>query len=183
MAAAVQQSESLDLNQIQTFLAGCKAVAFTVESRAAKYALVDAVLRRHHYAEQSRSTKAMSEHELNLLRQRGLAARDSKARRGELRFALPPGYCWTELGQIEMDPDERVADAIRMVFRKFRELASDPARQAQWRAFPRRNRFTERAGGLSALVSEVAHFVLAPLHAAARREQFEAEWTPGGPWM
>ena len=66
----------------------------------------------------------MSEYELSLLRQRGLAARDSKARRGELRFALPPGYCWNELGQIEMDPDERVTDAIRTVFRKFRELGS-----------------------------------------------------------
>ena len=33
---------------------------------------------------------SMSEYELSLLRQRGLAARDSKAKRGELRFALPP---------------------------------------------------------------------------------------------
>ncbi len=66
----------------------------------------------------------MSEYELSLLRQRGLAARDSKARRGELRFALPPGYCWNELGQIEIDPDERIADAIRLVFDKFQELGS-----------------------------------------------------------
>jgi DNA invertase Pin-like site-specific DNA recombinase len=67
---------------------------------------------------------SMSEYELSLLRQRGLAARDSKAQRGELRFALPPGYCWNELGQMEMDPDERVCEAIRMVLRKFRELGS-----------------------------------------------------------
>jgi DNA invertase Pin-like site-specific DNA recombinase len=66
----------------------------------------------------------MSEYELTLLRQRGLAARDSKAKRGELRFALPPGYCWNSLGQIEMEPDERVCEAIRAVFRKFRELGS-----------------------------------------------------------
>src|SRR6267378_4429689 len=66
----------------------------------------------------------MSEYELSLLRQRGLAARDSKARRGELRVALPPGYCWDELGRIEMDPDQRVVDAIGLVFRKFRELGS-----------------------------------------------------------
>ena len=66
----------------------------------------------------------MSEYELSLLRQRGLAARDSKAKRGELRFALPPGYCWDELGRIEMDPDERIVEAIRVVFRKFRELGS-----------------------------------------------------------
>ncbi|HEX8838023.1 MAG TPA: recombinase family protein, partial [Candidatus Acidoferrum sp.] len=43
----------------------------------------------------------MSEYELSLLRQRGLAARDSKALRGEFRFCLPPGYCWNEIGQIE----------------------------------------------------------------------------------
>ena len=67
---------------------------------------------------------SMSEYELSLLRQRGLAARDSKAQRGELQVALPPGYCWDELGRIVMDPDERVAEAIRLVFRKFRELGS-----------------------------------------------------------
>jgi DNA invertase Pin-like site-specific DNA recombinase len=66
----------------------------------------------------------MSEYELSLLRQRGLAARDSKAKRGELRFALPPGYCWDELGRVEKDPDDRVRDAIELVFRKFRELGS-----------------------------------------------------------
>ncbi len=66
----------------------------------------------------------MSEYELTLLRQRGLAARDSKAKRGALRFGLPPGYVWNELGQVEMDPDERVAEAVRLVFRKFTELGS-----------------------------------------------------------
>jgi DNA invertase Pin-like site-specific DNA recombinase len=66
----------------------------------------------------------MSEYELSLLRQRGIEARDSKAKRGELRFALPPGYCWDELGRIEKDPDERVRDIIALVLRKFRELGS-----------------------------------------------------------
>jgi len=66
----------------------------------------------------------MSEYELSLLRQRGLAARDSKAKRGELRFSLPSGYCWDELGRIEMDPDERISDTLRLLFRKFRELGS-----------------------------------------------------------
>lgn len=61
-------------------------------------------------------------------------------------------------------------------------FASDPARQAQWRSFLRRNRFPEQTGGLPALVSEVARFVLAPLDAAARGESFEAEWAPEGPW-
>ncbi|MEI7609759.1 MAG: recombinase family protein [Rhodospirillaceae bacterium] len=66
----------------------------------------------------------MSEYELSLLRQRGLAARDTKASRGELQFILPPGYCWNEIGQIEMDPDERVRSAIELLFRKFQELGS-----------------------------------------------------------
>jgi len=66
----------------------------------------------------------MSEYELTLLRQRGLAARDSKAKRGELRVLLPPGYCWDELGRIEMDTDERVRTMIELIFDKFRELGS-----------------------------------------------------------
>ncbi|HET9641975.1 MAG TPA: recombinase family protein [Burkholderiaceae bacterium] len=67
---------------------------------------------------------SMSEYQLSLLRQRGLAARDAKARRGELQVPLPPGYCRDELGRIVMDPDERIVDAIRLVLRKFRELGS-----------------------------------------------------------
>ncbi|WP_457660593.1 recombinase family protein [Sinorhizobium medicae] len=66
----------------------------------------------------------MSEYELSLMRQRGNAARDSKAGRGELRFMLPPGLCWSEVGKIEIDPDEHVAETIRLVFAKFRELGS-----------------------------------------------------------
>src|SRR6187397_2569479 len=67
---------------------------------------------------------SMSEYELSLLRQRGIAARDSKARRGEFQFMLPPGFCWNEAGQIEIDPDEHVAGVVRLVFTKFRELGS-----------------------------------------------------------
>jgi len=66
----------------------------------------------------------MSEYELSLLRQRGIAARDSKAKRGEYRFMLPPGFCWSEAGKIEIDPDEHVVEAVRLVFAKFRELGS-----------------------------------------------------------
>src|SRR4029434_3155283 len=56
----------------------------------------------------------MSEYELSLMRQRGIAARDSKAKRGEFRFMLPPGFCWGEAGKIEIDPDEHVFGAIRL---------------------------------------------------------------------
>src|SRR6478735_4467746 len=66
----------------------------------------------------------MSEYELSLMRQRGLAARDAKAGRGEHQFMLPPGLCWSEAGKIEIDPNEHVTDTIRLVFAKFRELGS-----------------------------------------------------------
>src|SRR2546425_1938176 len=66
----------------------------------------------------------MSEFELNLLRQRSLEAIRQKARRGELQFCLPVGYCWTHHGKIEMEPDLRIREAIFSVFDKFRELRS-----------------------------------------------------------
>jgi DNA invertase Pin-like site-specific DNA recombinase len=66
----------------------------------------------------------MSEFELSLLRQRSLEAIRSKARRGEFEFCLPIGLCWTRAGKIELDPDRRVQEAIRVVFRKFDELGS-----------------------------------------------------------
>ena len=66
----------------------------------------------------------MSEYELSLLRQRGLAARDSKAGRGALRFTLPPGLVWSEDGRIELDADERVQGAIQLVFANSRNSAA-----------------------------------------------------------
>jgi DNA invertase Pin-like site-specific DNA recombinase len=66
----------------------------------------------------------MLEYELSLMRQRGIAARDSKAGRGEFQFMLPPGFCWSEAGKIAIDPDEHVAETINLVFAKFRELGS-----------------------------------------------------------
>jgi excisionase family DNA binding protein len=66
----------------------------------------------------------MSEFELSLLRQRSEEAIRQKARRGELQFLLPVGFCWTASGKIEKDPDERVQHAIELVFRKITELGS-----------------------------------------------------------
>jgi DNA invertase Pin-like site-specific DNA recombinase len=66
----------------------------------------------------------MSEFELNLLRQRSLEAIRQKARRGELRFILPIGFIWSEAGKVEMDPDRRVQQAVRLVFSKTTELGS-----------------------------------------------------------
>jgi DNA invertase Pin-like site-specific DNA recombinase len=66
----------------------------------------------------------MSEFELNLLRQRSFEAIRQKARRGELRFCLPVGYLWTAHGKVEMDPDQRAQQALRLVFSKMTELGS-----------------------------------------------------------
>ena len=66
----------------------------------------------------------MSEFELNLLRQRSFEAIRQKARRGELRFCLPVGYLWTTHDKVEMDPDQRVQQALRLVFSKMTELGS-----------------------------------------------------------
>lgn len=66
----------------------------------------------------------MSEFELSLLRQRSFEAIRSKARRGELEFCLPVGLCRTRGGKIELDPDRRIQEAIRLVFRKFDSLGS-----------------------------------------------------------
>lgn len=70
---------------------------------------------------------SLNEYELDLLRQRSLAARHEKARRGELVVAAPVGF--VKAGdRLEMDPDRRVQEAIRLVFDKVAELGS--ARQA-----------------------------------------------------
>jgi DNA invertase Pin-like site-specific DNA recombinase len=70
---------------------------------------------------------SLNEYELDLLRQRSLAARHEKARRGELIVAAPVGY--VKVGdRLEKDPDRRVREAIGLVFDKVEELGS--ARQA-----------------------------------------------------
>jgi excisionase family DNA binding protein len=66
----------------------------------------------------------MSEFELNLLRQRSIEAIRQKARRGELQFLLPVGFCWNAIGRVEKFPDRRVQDAIQTVFTKMTQLGS-----------------------------------------------------------
>jgi DNA invertase Pin-like site-specific DNA recombinase len=66
----------------------------------------------------------MSELELSLFRQRSQEALKQKARRGELFLGVAAGYVKTGRDRIEKDPDQRVQDALRMVFAKFAELQS-----------------------------------------------------------
>jgi DNA invertase Pin-like site-specific DNA recombinase len=69
--------------------------------------------------------------ELKVLRQRLQAGQESKARRGELFKRLPVGYVRDGLGHVVLHPDQRLRDAIQLVFAKFRELWS--VRQSfQW---------------------------------------------------
>ncbi len=67
---------------------------------------------------------SLSEFELSLLRQRAGEALKQKAARGELQFNLPVGLQWTAQGEIVLDPDLRVQEALRLVFRKLTELGS-----------------------------------------------------------
>ncbi len=66
----------------------------------------------------------ISEFELNLFRQRSTEAILQKARRGELQIQIPVGFCWAAGSELEKDPDQRVQQAIQLVFRKMTELGS-----------------------------------------------------------
>lgn len=59
--------------------------------------------------------------ELKVLRQRMQAGQESKARRGELFKRLPVGFARDLTGKVVFDPDQRVCEALRLVFMKFRE--------------------------------------------------------------
>jgi len=62
--------------------------------------------------------------ELKILKTRMLAGMEEKARRGEFKRMLSPGFIWNKDGKIVKDPDERVREAVRLVFDKFREIQS-----------------------------------------------------------
>lgn len=66
----------------------------------------------------------MSEFELTLLRRRLVDGARQKAQRGELRLPVPTGYRWEHGAEPVLDPDRRVQDAIRRVFRLFERLGS-----------------------------------------------------------
>ena len=67
---------------------------------------------------------SISEFELGVLRARMLDAARAKARRGELRLPVPFGYIWHRDTGLGFDPDLRLQEVIRLIFSRFRELAS-----------------------------------------------------------
>jgi excisionase family DNA binding protein len=67
---------------------------------------------------------AMSEMELSILRQRSLQALRQKALRGELFLTVAVGYVKVRHDRIALDPDQRVREAIALVFAKFAAFQS-----------------------------------------------------------
>ncbi len=67
---------------------------------------------------------SISTFELSQLRARMSEAARGKARRGELRIPVPPGYIWDRETGLALDPDERLQATIREIFERFRRLGS-----------------------------------------------------------
>ena len=66
----------------------------------------------------------MSELELSLFHQRSHEALKQKARRGELFLGVAAGYVKAGRLRIEKDADQRVQEALKLVFAKFAEFQS-----------------------------------------------------------
>ncbi|WP_341314746.1 recombinase family protein [Paraburkholderia sp. IMGN_8] len=66
----------------------------------------------------------MAQAELHFLRGRLQGGKLNKARKGELRFPLPVGFCYDDQGRIVPDADDEVRGAVQLVFTLFRETGS-----------------------------------------------------------
>jgi DNA invertase Pin-like site-specific DNA recombinase len=66
----------------------------------------------------------MSEAELHWLHSRLQGGKMKKAESGELWIRLPTGLVYNNTGQVVLDPDEQVQQAIRLLFETFNELGS-----------------------------------------------------------
>jgi DNA invertase Pin-like site-specific DNA recombinase len=95
----------------------------------------------------------MSEAELHWLKARLDGGRLERAQQGRLRFLLPTGLVHNDKGQIVLDPDEQVQQAIRLVFDLFDELGSAGAVARHFAThkllFPTRKCGGERHGELT----------------------------------
>jgi excisionase family DNA binding protein len=113
----------------------------------------------------------MSEAELHLIRTRLNGGLRNKAKRGELRLALPVGLDRDEDGHITLSPDEQVRHAIERVFVLWRKLGS--ARQvvleliAEGQLLPRRTVGQRRIRWARASYGAVHDFLTNPAYAGA----------------
>jgi DNA invertase Pin-like site-specific DNA recombinase len=62
--------------------------------------------------------------ELKILHMRLVAGTEHKAKRGELKRLLPPGYIWDAADKLVKDPNMRIQECINLVFTKFNEIRS-----------------------------------------------------------
>ncbi len=94
----------------------------------------------------------MSEAELHWLHQRLQGGKLTKAEQGKLRFRLPSGLVYDPVGKIVLDPDEAVAEALRLVFTLFEHSTSGLAVVSHFAKhhllFPTRHWGGARAGEL-----------------------------------
>lgn len=84
----------------------------------------------------------MSEAELHILRARLRGGIINKARRGELEMRLPIGYAYDANKQVCLEPDKRIQQTVRLLFRTFQRTGSALATVKSFRdkklQFPRR---------------------------------------------
>jgi DNA invertase Pin-like site-specific DNA recombinase len=66
----------------------------------------------------------MSQAELHFIRSRLLGGKVNKAKKGELRFPLPVGYCYDDQGNTILDHDEQVREVVSLLFKLFKEQGS-----------------------------------------------------------
>ena len=94
----------------------------------------------------------LSEFELHFLRARMRGGILAKARRGELALALPVGLVRDGQGQVTLDPDAGVRDAVRLLFSTFTATGSAfgvvKAFREQQLTFPARHHRGPRSGEL-----------------------------------
>ena len=67
---------------------------------------------------------SISEFELGVMRARMLDAARQKARRGDLRIAVPFGYIWHREVGLGVDPDLRMQEVVRLVFARLGNAAA-----------------------------------------------------------
>jgi len=66
----------------------------------------------------------MSQAELHFIRARLQGGKINKAKKGELKFPLPVGFCYDDEDRIIFDADEQVRSTIQLLFNVFKETSS-----------------------------------------------------------
>ena len=108
----------------------------------------------------------MSVVELKILQMRLAAGKENKAKRGELYPRLPPGYVLDATQHVVKDPNQRVQEAIKLIFKKFREIRSIRQTFKWFRDNEIELPVTQPCGGKLAVIFQVPRqtFVAAVLH-------------------